>query len=126
MSLPAFAVCVVFPHELLAIFGHRFVVGASVTIILAGGKLIDSATGPCGLMLNMSGRPGLSLIDNVVALVLNVGLNVWLIPRHGIVGSAWAWAVSLAVVNVTAWRRFGGCSACSRSGSVKSGRWPPR
>jgi O-antigen/teichoic acid export membrane protein len=100
LSLPAFAVCVVFPRELLAIFGHRFVVGASVTIILAGGKLVDSATGPCGLMLNMSGRPGLSLVDNVIALALNIGLNIWLIPRHGIVGSAWAWAVSLAVVNI--------------------------
>ncbi|MBV9284714.1 MAG: polysaccharide biosynthesis protein, partial [Acidimicrobiia bacterium] len=33
-------------------------------------------------------------------LVANVALNIWLIPHHGIVGSAYAWAISLALVNV--------------------------
>jgi O-antigen/teichoic acid export membrane protein len=100
LSLPAFVLCVVMPKELLSVFGHRFEVGATVVVVLAFGKLIDSATGPCGLMLNMSGRPGFSLFDNVLALVTNVALNIWLIPRHGIVGSAYAWAISLALVNV--------------------------
>jgi O-antigen/teichoic acid export membrane protein len=100
LSLPAFVLCMVMPKELLSIFGHRFEVGATVVVVLALGKLVDSATGPCGLMLNMSGRPGLSLFDNVLVLVANIALNVWLIPRHGIAGSAVAWAVSLALVNV--------------------------
>jgi len=102
LSLPAFVLCVVMPKELLSLFGHRFDVAAAVTVVvvLSVGKLVDSATGPCGLMLNMSGRPGYSLFDNVLVLVANVALNVWLIPRHGIVGSAYAWAISLALVNV--------------------------
>jgi len=100
LSLPAIAVCVVMPKELLFMFGHRFETGATVTAVLALGKLVDSATGPCGLMLNMSGRPGLSLVDNVGVLVANVALNIWLIPHYGIVGSAYAWAISLALVNV--------------------------
>jgi O-antigen/teichoic acid export membrane protein len=100
LSLPAFAVCVVMPKELLSMFGGRFEVGATVTVVLALGKLVDSATGPCGLMLNMSGRPGLSLVDNVGVLIANIALNLWLIPRYGIIGSAYAWAVSLALVNI--------------------------
>jgi O-antigen/teichoic acid export membrane protein len=100
LSLPAFVLCVVMPNELLSIFGRRFEVGATVVVVLALGKFVDSATGPCGLMLNMSGRPGLSLFDNVLVLVANVALNVWLIPQYGIEGSAVAWAVSLALVNV--------------------------
>jgi len=100
LSLPALVVCMVLPKELLSVFGHRFEVGATVTVILAFGKLVDSATGPCGLMLNMSGRPGLSLFDNVLVLVANVALNIWLIPVYGIEGSAIAWAVSLVLVNV--------------------------
>jgi len=102
LSLPAFVVCMVMPRELLSLFGRHFDSTAAVTVILvlSVGKLVDSATGPCGLMLNMSGRPGLSLFDNVFVLVTNVALNVWLIPKHGIVGSAYAWAVSLALVNV--------------------------
>ena len=100
LSLPAFVVCVVMPKELLSMFGGRFEVGATVTVVLALGKLVDSATGPCGLMLNMSGRPGLSMVDNVAVLVANIALNLWLIPRYGILGSAYAWAVSLALVNL--------------------------
>jgi O-antigen/teichoic acid export membrane protein len=48
----------------------------------------------------MSGRVALNMWDNLAALVLNVLLNLWLIPAYGIVGAAVAWAVSLAVVNV--------------------------
>lgn len=100
LSLPAFVLCMVMPKELLSLFGRHFEVGATVIVVLAFGKLVDSATGPCGLMLNMSGRPGLSLFDNVGVLIANVALNVWLIPQHGIVGSAYAWAISLALVNI--------------------------
>ena len=100
LSLPTFIVLMVFPREALSLFGPEFAVGVSVVLILVVGKLTDAATGPCGLMLNQSGRVALSMADNVVVLVLNIGLNVYLIPRHGIVGSAAAWTISLVVVNV--------------------------
>lgn len=100
LALPGFVALLAFPEDLLRLFGPAYVVGASVTMILAIGKLVDSATGPCGLMLNQSGRPMLSAIDNVGALLLNIGLNLWLIPRYGILGSAVAWAISLTLVNV--------------------------
>jgi O-antigen/teichoic acid export membrane protein len=99
LSLPAFAVLLAFPDELLRLFGGAFVAGAAVTVILACGQLVNAATGPCGTVLNMSGRVALNMWDNLAALVLNVLLNLWLIPAYGIVGAAVAWAVSLAVVN---------------------------
>ncbi|MCA2214359.1 flippase [Jidongwangia harbinensis] len=99
LSLPAFAVLLAFPDELLRLFGGAFVTGAAVTVILAAGQFVNAATGPCGTVLNMSGRVALNMWDNLAALVLNVLLNLWLIPAHGIVGAAVAWAVSLAVVN---------------------------
>jgi O-antigen/teichoic acid export membrane protein len=101
LSLPAFVLLLVYPHELLSLLGgNGFAVGATVTAILAVGKLVDAGTGPCALMLLMTGRPKLVMIDNLVVLVLNIGLNLWLIPRYGIVGSAVAWALSLGVVNL--------------------------
>jgi O-antigen/teichoic acid export membrane protein/Mrp family chromosome partitioning ATPase len=99
LSLPAFVALVVFPRQLLDVFGHGFRVGAAVTVILVAGKLIDAGTGPCGLMLNMSGRPAWNMVDNITVLVLNVLLNLALIPRYGIVGSAVAWAIALGLVN---------------------------
>lgn len=100
LSLPAFAVLLAFPHELLRLFGDRFAAAAAVTVLLAVGQMVDAATGPCGMMLTMSGRPGWGLADNVATLVLNVVLNLVLIPPFGIVGAAVAWSLSLVVVNL--------------------------
>ena len=99
LSLPAFAALLAFPDELLRVFGGEFAAGAAVTVILACGQLVNAATGPCGTVLNMSGRVALNMWDNLAALVINVLLNLWLIPAYGIIGAAVAWAVSLAVVN---------------------------
>ncbi|SDZ24973.1 Membrane protein involved in the export of O-antigen and teichoic acid [Micromonospora pattaloongensis] len=100
LSLPAFVVLLVFPEHLLRLFGGDFATGAAVTVILAVGQLVNAATGPCGTLLNMSGRVVVNMADNLAALVLNVLLNLWLIPAYGLIGAAVAWAVSLAAVNL--------------------------
>jgi O-antigen/teichoic acid export membrane protein len=100
LSLPAFVVLIVFPSNLLHIFGAGFVVGATVTVILSLGQLINAMTGPAGALLNMSGHVSLSMANNIATLVLNVALNLWLIPRMGITGAALAWSISLAAVNL--------------------------
>lgn len=38
----------------------------------------------------------LSLLSHGIGAVLNVGLNLWLIPQMGIVGAAWATLISYA------------------------------
>jgi hypothetical protein len=98
-ALPFFAIIFIFPRPLLALFGPGYGAGATVTIILAFGKLTDVLTGPCGTMLNQAGLNRLSLYDNVATLAINIGLNFMLIPVYGIEGAAVAWTVSLVVVN---------------------------
>jgi O-antigen/teichoic acid export membrane protein len=100
LSLPAFILLIAFPGELLGYFGEDFADAAMVTVILSIGQLVSAAAGPCGTVLNMSGRVALNMIDNVGVLVLNILLNLWLIPWQGAVGAAIAWSVSLIVVNV--------------------------
>jgi O-antigen/teichoic acid export membrane protein len=111
LTVPIFAVLLAFPGELLSLFGRGFAAAAAVTVILAAGKFIVAATGPCGLMLDMSGRPAWSMANNIAGLVANVLLNLWWIPKYGIVGSAVAWASSLALINlgriVEVWRLMG-------------------
>ena len=98
-ALPFFAIIFIFPRPLLGVFGTGYGLGATVTVILAFGKLTDVATGPCGTMLNQAGLNKLSLLDNVVALAINIGLNFLLIPEYGIRGAAVAWTISLVLVN---------------------------
>ena len=131
LSLPGFLILIIFPREVLSIFGPGFAAAAAVTIVLALGKAIDVATGPCAMMLNMSGRPALNMADNVTALVLNIGLNLWLIPRYGILGSAIAWALALGLVNlarvVQVWMTMGmwpfsaGIARALAAGAVAAG-----
>ena len=100
LSMPAFVLLLVFPADLLHLFGRGFLTGATVTAILAVGQLVNAASGPCGSVLNMSGRVWLNMVDNVGVLILNVGLNLVLIPRMGAVGAAVAWSASLVVANL--------------------------
>jgi O-antigen/teichoic acid export membrane protein len=100
LALPSFIILMVFAEELLAIFGSGFTGGTTVTVVLALAQLVNSATGPCGYMLLMSGRHTLQSINNVAALVVNIALNLWLIPRYGIVGAAISWAVVIGGFNI--------------------------
>lgn len=119
LSMPAFLMLIIFPTDLLHVFGSDFSAGAPATIILACGQLVAAAVGPCGIVLNMSGRVALSMADNVAVLVFNVALNFILIPRFGLLGAAVAWSASLIVVNlVKVWqaRRVVGISARGAGG----------
>lgn len=114
LSMPAFAALLVFPSDLLRVFGHGYATAAAVTVVLAVGQVVNAAAGPCGIVLNMSGRVWMSLVDNVVVLALNIALNLLLIPRYGIVAAAVAWSLSIVVANalkVTQARRVVGIRA---------------
>ena len=100
LSLPAFVALLAFPADLLHLFGPGFSTAMNVTIILCVGQIVNALTGPAGTLLNMSGRVRTNMANNAATLVLNIGLNLWLIPTHGIEGAAIAWSVSLAVVNL--------------------------
>lgn len=100
LSLPAFVVVILFPEELLSVFGSEFGAGAAVTVLLAAGQLLNVAGGPNGYMLVMSGRPVFTMANNIAALVLNVILNLVLIPRFGLLGAGIAFAASVAFNNL--------------------------
>jgi O-antigen/teichoic acid export membrane protein len=98
--MPAFIALIAFPGQLLGYFGNGYTTAAAVTVVLAVGQLVSAAAGPCGTVLNMSGRVGLNMVDNVAVLALNLVLNLVLIPRNGVLGAAVAWSLSLVLVNV--------------------------
>ena len=99
LALPAAVVLIVFARQLLGLFGPAFESGATVTVVLTVGQLGNAITGPCGLMLVMSGRPGIQMVGNAATLALNLGLNLYLIPRYGVTGAAIAWAASMVFIN---------------------------
>jgi O-antigen/teichoic acid export membrane protein len=99
-SWPFLLVLLVFAPLFLSMFGQHFVIGASVTMLLAAGSLLNMAIGPIGAVLLMGGHSLWGLFISVFSLALNVSLNLILIPKYGMVGSAIAWDASIVVNNV--------------------------
>ena len=99
LTWPAYLAFAVFGDYVLEIFGRGYKVGWSVMIVLALMMLIATGCGMVENVLNMAGKTVWNLVNNGVALAANVGLNLLLIPRWGLVGAATAWAVSIFLSN---------------------------
>lgn len=87
----------------IPIFGREdadYSAGAPVVVVLSAAMLIATACGSVDAVLLMSGRSLLSLVNAVVTLLVNVVLDVILIPPFGIMGAAVGWACSIVVRNV--------------------------
>ena len=102
VSWPLFLSLAVFGSALLGVFGSGFDQGATALAILSMAMLVNLGTGNVTVVLLMGGKSSWNLLNTAVALVLNVGLNLVLIPRFGMEGAAIAWAVSIIVDNLMA------------------------
>lgn len=65
--------------------------------ILTLGTLLKSSFGPGGVTLEAFGNTKLILINSIVMLLSNVGLDFLLIPKYGIVGAAIATGATLFI-----------------------------
>ena len=99
---PLYLGLVVFGPVVLRIFGAEFVAGGTALLILSLAMLVDLSTGNVTVMLLMGGKSSWNLLNALGALVLNVGLNLLLVPRVGIAGAALAWAASIVFENLAA------------------------
>lgn len=99
LAWPAYLTVMIFGYALVRAFGKGFEAGGSVLVILGAAGLFAAAAGPVDMVLLMGGRSTLSLLNNLLALVSNIGLNIVLIPRLGLDGAAIAWAVSMFLTN---------------------------
>ena len=90
ISLPFFLLLSFYSSRILAVFGLEFVIGSQALKYLVAGTLVDVSTGNSGIILMMSGRPQFNALNEVVRLLIIIGLNYLLIPQYGLVGAAWA------------------------------------
>ncbi|MCZ2846128.1 MAG: flippase [Candidatus Bathyarchaeota archaeon] len=99
-SFPIFVLIVFFVKPILSIFGQNFTMGANCLVILSIAQLVRSGTGPSGQMISMIGRSKTVLANAATVFLVNVVLNLILIPKYGILGAATATAFSIILVNV--------------------------
>jgi len=85
---------------ILSVFGPAFAAGFWGLVLLSAAYALNGAFGSSEMLLMMSGRSGLNLLNTVLLAAVTCGLNLLLIPRHGIAGAALAAALSLTLINL--------------------------
>jgi O-antigen/teichoic acid export membrane protein len=93
---------------LLDWFGTGYDSGVGVVWVLAATMLVATAAGPVDVVLIMAGRTQANLGNALVALAVNVGVDLLLIPSLGPLGAALGWAAAILVKNLLAlWQVWG-------------------
>lgn len=101
LTLPIFLVLCLFPEAVLNIFwGPAYIPVAPALRILSLGFIITNLSGPSGATLVALGHPGFQMWATLAAAVMNLTLNIALIPPLGIIGAAIASAIALALASV--------------------------
>ena len=97
-SLPLFIFLMLFSNPMLMLFGSEFDNGLALKI-LSIGIMIQAFFGLGSSSLTMSGFSNLNLLNVLVALTVNIILNVILIPQYGIIGAASATTIALFIIS---------------------------
>jgi O-antigen/teichoic acid export membrane protein len=95
-------VFLLFASQLLSIFGPEFVFGETSLIVLSIGQFVNTAVGSVGYLLMMTGNEW--TFNNIffAGVILNLILNILLVPSFGIAGAAVATTTSMVIWNISA------------------------
>jgi O-antigen/teichoic acid export membrane protein len=100
LTLPIFLVLCLFPEAVLnLLFGSAYITAAPALRILSIGFIIHNLFGPRDSILVALGHPRFIMWSVLAGAIINVALNIILIPPLGIVGAAIASVVSLILID---------------------------
>jgi len=107
LTWPVYLSLAVFSKQIPDLFGRGYGAGTAVLVVLAGAMLIATGSGLVDVVLAMSGRTTWTLANSIMALTVDVTLNLILIPRIGILGAAVAWAGAIVANNLVPLAQLG-------------------
>lgn len=99
LTAPIILVFTLFAAFILSLFGHEYMVAKYILWVLLAGQIMNSLCGPVGTYLNMTGKERAFQNILLTALVVNIVLNLLLIPSMGMMGAAIATSVSMIFWN---------------------------
>jgi O-antigen/teichoic acid export membrane protein len=100
LSIPFFLMLMILSAPVMGIFGNEFKIGGLVLQLIAIGQEVNIITGPCGWILNMTGRAKSNLYANIVYLIIVATLSSILIPKLGARGAGVTLLIAITVVNL--------------------------
>ena len=100
-SAPVLLFFLIYPTFFLKFFGEEYIFGKWALIFLIIGRFISAISGSVAYILLMTGKQKIYFYIKVISLIINIILNILLIPKFGITGAAIANGISIAVWNLT-------------------------
>lgn len=91
---------IVFIKAILTFFGEQYVVIQDTFYILIVSQLVTSAFGVVPVYLNMTGRSLVFQFILIITLIINVIMNIILIPLYGTIGAAITFTFSVVFWNL--------------------------
>ncbi|WP_122082663.1 lipopolysaccharide biosynthesis protein [Vibrio coralliirubri] len=102
LATPVLLFMIFLPEFLMGLFGEEYKVAAPLLQILAVGQFVNVITGSVGYLLNMTGHEkdmrNVVLFSGPLAIALALGLT----SQFGLMGAAYATAISVATQNLLA------------------------
>jgi O-antigen/teichoic acid export membrane protein len=107
---------------MLQAFGPGFPQAAGALFVLLAMQCVNVATGPVGLLLAMTGRQSALAWLLFGGVLLNILLNLALIPRFGLMGAAWSSFIAHSAWNIAGVARIRGTLGidCSLAGWIRN------
>jgi O-antigen/teichoic acid export membrane protein len=102
VTWPIYLILLLDGGPLLRVFGRGYSTGTTVLVLLSVAMLIATLCGDVDIVLIMAGRTTWSLSNVTTAFAINLALDIWLIPSHGVLGAAIGWSVAIAAKNLLA------------------------
>ncbi|MBK8952182.1 MAG: polysaccharide biosynthesis C-terminal domain-containing protein [Chitinophagaceae bacterium] len=100
ISLPLAIIIMLFSRPFMSFFDADLYNGHLALLILCAGQIVNVVCGSVGLVLLMTGHQRYSILSVIIAVLLNAGLNLALIPKFGLTGTAIATATSMIAWNI--------------------------
>lgn len=100
LTLPLYAIVFVNAADILGLLHPDFRAAAMALTILAAGHAVKTSFGAASVLLVVGGQPLREARNGALAAVLNLGLNLALIPRFGLLGAATATATTLTAISL--------------------------
>lgn len=122
MSLPVSLVFILFPAEVLSIFGNQFHHASYCLVVLAMSQVVNAASGSSNTALILAGYSKMVMWNSIWLGVGQIVLNALLVPLYGLTGAAVGTATALTLVSVV---RFCECSLLLKVKMIERELWKP-
>ncbi len=101
ISFPIFAMTFSLAQPLtLTLYGKRYADSAVILALLSLGYYFNTATGNNGMTLKVFGKLRYVVTINILAAIINLAINLLLIPRYGALGAAIGTSGTLIAHNI--------------------------